>query len=130
MAKWLNTLRKKPRHVRDNIAFGVSLGFAAVVCVVWFVGGNTGVVASDSGPHFFKTFSDAFSKQLATVKQSVPKKPDVATSSTKEQMQVSAPAPVTSTTTNGSGGESTPRQVMIVTTSASTSNSATTTSQR
>lgn len=127
MAKWLNTLRKKPRHVRDNIAFGVSFGFALVVCIAWFVGGNSGVVASGTDAHFFKTFSDVFAKQLAAVKQSLPEKPTVASSTTKEQMQVSAPAPVTyGTSTTASSSESAPRQIMIVTTGASSSDATTT----
>ena len=78
MSNWLNTLRKKPKHIRDNIAFAMSGGVTAFILVsVWFFGGigpHTLAGSADGSPHFFKTFFGEFGKQVATIKESLPEK--------------------------------------------------------
>ena len=125
MANWLTNLRKKPKHMRDNVAFAVSGGFTALVFAVWFFGGvgsSTLAGASDS-PHFFQTLFGQFGKQVASIKESIPKPkeaPEVATTTAKSFPE-SAPAATDSVWSSASGtisSSSAPRQIMIVTTSS------------
>jgi hypothetical protein len=72
---FVNKLRKKPKHVRDNIAFGTSVGLTLVIAVVWFWhGGSTHLADSaattDSG--FFDTFKSGLKKQMASAKEAFP----------------------------------------------------------
>jgi hypothetical protein len=122
MANWLTNLRKKPKHVRDNIAFVVSGTFSLVVCALWFLGGmGSGHLAGsvDGGPHFFQTFLGEFGKQVAAVKETMPKAAP-ATSTAKSFPESGPAAAATSSWAMATGTTSTPppQQIMIVTTSS------------
>lgn len=131
MANWLTKLRKKPKHVRDNIAFGVSGGFFLFVCSVWFLGGvdaNHLAGSVDGGPHFFKTFLGEFGKQVAAVKDTMPKSSPA--SSTAPSFPEAGPAAASSSnwalaTSSTSTAPQKP-QIMIVTTSSTSATTSTT----
>ena len=61
-------MRKKPKHVRDNIAFGTAVGFTALVALLAFVGGQVDLKESE-GPGFFSTFIGQFKSEVAAVKE-------------------------------------------------------------
>jgi hypothetical protein len=68
--------RKKPKHVRDNIAFGIAGGFTAAICLVWLVvmpGRLAKETTSVNDNHkIFSTFFNQFKDQVASVKNSLP----------------------------------------------------------
>jgi hypothetical protein len=129
MANWLTTLRKKPKHVRDNIAFAVSGGFSIFVCAVWFFGGvgSTHLAgAVDGGPHFFQTFLGEFGKQVAAVKETMPKTSPA--SSTAKSFPEAGPAAAASSSWAMASTTAAPQQqqIMIVTTSSTPATTSTT----
>ena len=74
MSRWLTDLRKKPKHVRDNIAFGTAVGVTGVVALAVFLGGQVDLKESE-GPGFFSTFIGQFKTEIATVKEALPENP-------------------------------------------------------
>lgn len=125
MSNWLNSLRKKPKHVRDNIAFAMSGGMTVgILATVWFFGGigsHTMAESGDSSPHFFRTFFGEFGKQVASIKETLPDKKE-APAPTAESFPESGPGAATGSSWAIASGTATvtpePRQVMIVTTSS------------
>lgn len=71
---YLGDLRKKPKHVRDNIAF-VAAGVATVPVVAYLVFAVhgpkiTNIAESDPNqPKFFETFTTQIKDQVATVRE-------------------------------------------------------------
>lgn len=74
MSRWLTDLRKKPKYVRDNIAFGSAVGVTALVALLAFFGGQVDLKESE-GPGFFSTFIGQFKTEVAAVKEALPEKP-------------------------------------------------------
>ena len=74
---YLTKLRQKPKHVRDNIAFGVASGFTALIALflVFAVHGPKVVenVASeeDNSPRFFETITSQVKEQVAASRSSI-----------------------------------------------------------
>lgn len=76
MAGIFNKLRKKPKHVRENIAFGIATGFTLTLAVAWFLvgfGGNptTPEVVEGEGNGAFTTLLDQIQEQVATAREGV-----------------------------------------------------------
>jgi hypothetical protein len=127
MSNWLTSLRKKPKHVRDNIAFAMSGGVTVcVLATVWLLGGigpHTIAKTEEAGPGIFKTFFGEFGKQVATIKETLPDKKEPP-APIAESFPEAGPGAVTSTATNGWETASTsvstvpPQRIMIVTTSS------------
>jgi hypothetical protein len=99
MRQWLINQRTKPKHVRDNIAFG----FAGAVTVVALVGWLVMIpkedvfqsnVTADKSPEAFSTFFNQIKEQVAGVRESI-----------KEQAS-STPAVATSTGFGGNSSQS------------------------
>ena len=120
MRQWLLKQRTKPKHVRDNIAFGFAGTVTAVALVGWLVlipkddifENN---VTTDNSPEAFSTFFNQIKEQVAGVRESV-----------KEQAS-STPAVASSTgfgsSTNQTFGTSTaglPEALIFVVPTAST----------
>ena len=103
MRQWLLKQRQKPKHVRDNIAFGFASGAALLVLVGWVVlipkndifHSN---VAADESPEAFSTFFDQIKEQVAGVRGSL----DEQASST--QTTVSSPVFGATATTSSNQG--------------------------
>ena len=120
MRQWLLKQRTKPKHVRDNIAFG----FAGAVTIVALVGWLVLIpkddifksnMTTDNSPEAFSTFFNQIKEQVAGVRESV-----------KEQAS-STPAVASSTgfgsSTNQTFGTSTaglPEALIFVVPTAST----------
>ena len=76
MRQWLLKQRQKPKHVRDNIAFGFASGAALLVLVGWVVlipkedifHSN---VTAEQSPEAFSTFFDQIKEQVAGVRESI-----------------------------------------------------------
>ena len=76
MRKWLLKQRTKPKHVRDNIAFGFASGAALLVLAGWLIllpkdelfHSN---VTADKSPEAFSTFFDQIKEQVAGVRESI-----------------------------------------------------------
>lgn len=126
MGQWLTDLRKKPKHVRDNIAFGVSAGVTALLALVWFVGGSwtLGVPGNHA---FFQTFLGQFKEQVAAIGEATP----VATSTTPSvapasSTPVESASIVLATTSSTSSASTTPREVRILPIATATASVATT----
>lgn len=127
---YLTKLRQKPKHVRDNIAFGVASGVTALIAVfmVFAVHGpeviNT-VATEENSPQFFKTLTSQVKEQVAASRSSLE-------SQKKEQEESSVtvppassgsgtPAPAILSSTSSVEASSTyPRSVLIATTSTAT----------
>lgn len=90
MFGYFNKLRKKPKHVRDNIAFSVAGGFTLTLAIAWFlVGFNPSAnqnVSSGEGSTPFSTLFSQIQEQIASVKDSVPENESV----TSEEMPTNA----------------------------------------
>lgn len=85
MANWLTKIRKKPKHIRDNIAFGSSAGLTLVVALAWFLqGGSTHLANKETVQRtsFFETFKEGFNKQMAAARESLPKSATTSVAST------------------------------------------------
>lgn len=116
---YLGDLRKKPKHVRDNIAFAVAA--AATVPVVAYLvfavhGPNiTNIAETETNqPKFFETFTTQIKDQVAAVKE--------ATSTTSPKYPATVDrGPLDAVPVEGSAGQ----VVIIATTSASTSTTST-----
>ena len=71
--------RKKPKHVRDNIAFAIAGSVSAAICLVWLVvmpGQLAKKATSVNDDHkVFSTFFNQFKDQVANVKKSLPEVP-------------------------------------------------------
>ncbi|MBP6924039.1 MAG: hypothetical protein KBC62_00160 [Candidatus Pacebacteria bacterium] len=85
MAGSFNKLRKKPKHVRDNVAFGVASGFTFMVAIAWFLVGFGGEskspeITTEETNGAFSTLLKQIQEQVATVKEGV--KEDTKASST------------------------------------------------
>lgn len=76
MFGYFNKLRKKPKHVRDNIAFSIAGGFTLVLAIAWFlVGFNPSTnedISSGEGSAPFATLLSQIQEQMASAKDSVP----------------------------------------------------------
>jgi hypothetical protein len=75
MRRWLIKQRTKPKHVRDNIAFGFASGVTALALVGWFVLLPANDIFNedmsvDPTPEAFSTFVDQIGKQVAGVRDS------------------------------------------------------------
>lgn len=76
MRQWLLKQRTKPKHVRDNIAFGFAGTVTAVALVGWLVlipkddifKSN---MTTDNSPEAFSTFFNQIKEQVAGVRESV-----------------------------------------------------------
>ena len=76
MRKWLLKQRTKPKHVRDNIAFGFASGAAVLALAGWLIllprddlfQNN---VTADKSPEAFSTFFDQIKEQVAGVREAV-----------------------------------------------------------
>jgi hypothetical protein len=126
---YLTKLRQKPKHVRDNIAFGVASGVTAIVALflVFAVHGPTvveEVANEDNSPRFFQTLVNQAKEQVAASRSSM--------NSVQEE---NTPLEATTPAANGNGApapavlsgsssvvvvSSTTRTVLIATTSAAT----------
>jgi hypothetical protein len=76
MAGYFNKLRKKPRHVRDNIAFSIAGGFTLTVALAWFFIGFTGFggsteITAEEKPKAFSTLIDQIQDQVASAREGV-----------------------------------------------------------
>jgi len=105
MTSWLSNLRKKPKHVRNNIAFGSSFGLTLAIALVWFMsGGSTTYLANNdttkNSPEFFKTLKDGFNKQMASARDALPKT-STSTATTTDRSKFQATPMVATTTTTG-----------------------------
>ena len=71
----INSLRRKPKAVRDNIALSVAGGATAVVALAWVLitPGNIATVVSDvdAAPGAFSTLFEQFRNQTAAVSDSL-----------------------------------------------------------
>ena len=125
---YLTKLRQKPKHVRDNIAFGVASGFTAVIALflVFAVHGPKvvdDVAREENSPRFFETITSQVKEQVAASRSSIESQ------SNDSEPTSGTPAPAA----NGSGApapailtasssvlvvSTTTRTVMIATTSA------------
>lgn len=129
MSRWLTDLRKKPKHVRDNIAFGTAVGFTALVALLAFVGGQVDLKESE-GPGFFSTFIGQFKTEVAAVKEALPEKPaatstlDFSPLKAADQPAISASSTATTSAATGSStassSSSQPRQINIIPVKSST----------
>ena len=123
MSQWLREVRKKPKHVRDNIAFGISGGFTALLALGWFL--VSGAPSSDNSKDeaFFKTFLGQFKEQFATVNEALPKatttSPMVLPGSTSSM--IIAPASTSTAPSSGNATSTQPRTVIILPVKTSTS---------
>lgn len=84
MAGLFKKLRKKPKHVRDNIAFSIAGGFTFVVALSWFFLGFHGLpqgadVASEESNGAFSTLFGQIQEQVAAAKESIEEAKKVAT---------------------------------------------------
>lgn len=127
MRKWLLKQRTKPKHVRDNIAFGFASGAAALALAGWLIlipkdelfKSN---VAADESPEAFSTFFDQIKEQVAGVRESVTKP----ASSTQPVASRTTSASTSSSTFQGRASSTSPQPAAIfimpsASTSASTS---------
>lgn len=124
---YLTKLRQKPKHVRDNIAFGIASGFTAIIALflVFAVHGPkvvNEVAEENNSPRFFETLTSQVKEQMAASRSSLE-------SQKKEREEASVTVPPAS---NGSGtpapavlvasssveAGTTTRSVLIATTSA------------
>ena len=76
MAGSFKNLRKKPKHVRDNVAFSLAGGFTFMLAVAWFFIGFDGLatspeVSSEGTNGAFSTFIDQIQEQVATAREGV-----------------------------------------------------------
>lgn len=76
MAGYFNKLRKKPKHVRDNVAFSIAGGFTLMIALAWFfVGfdglGGTPEVVTEEKPEAFSTLINQIQEQVATARVGV-----------------------------------------------------------
>jgi hypothetical protein len=111
---WIRTIRKKPKHVRDNIAFGTSLGLTLVIAVGWFItGGSTHLADTSTKPDagFFQTFKEGLNKQMAAAREALPKRAATSTATTTDRSNFQA-TPIT--TTSSSTGEQKPVLIEVV----------------
>ncbi len=128
---YLTKLRQKPKHVRDNIAFGIASGCTAVVAafLVFAVHGPTvinDVAQEENSPQFFQTLTSQVKEQVAATRSSLEaQKPE------KKEPQATpaangsgAPAPAVLIASSSIEVASTSeRTVLIATTSVSTDDS-------
>jgi nicotinamide mononucleotide (NMN) deamidase PncC len=84
LRKWLVDARKKPKYVRDNIAFVIAGSFTTVLLMAWLVFMPGKIIqevaekpAVNNGA--FTTFIDQLKEQMAGVSEAVPE--ETATSS-------------------------------------------------
>ena len=125
---YLTKLRQKPKHVKDNIAFGVASGFTALVAafLVFAVHGPEvieGVSTNQNDPQFFQTLTSQVKEQVAGARSSLEsqKKTEESTSVTPVPASSGSgtPAPAVINSTSSVEASSTQsRTVLIATTSA------------
>ncbi|MEN9920696.1 MAG: hypothetical protein RL538_589 [Candidatus Parcubacteria bacterium] len=78
MANHLHELRKKPKHVRDNVAFGIAGGMTFMIAIAWFtmwgaeMPNSPQEVAAEDSSTAFSTFFSQIKEQAAMVKDSFP----------------------------------------------------------
>ncbi len=126
---YLTKLRRKPKHVRDNIAFGIAGSFTAVVALflVFAVHGPKvvdEVADGDNSPRFFETLVDQAKEQLAASQSSfeaVEEEGGVTiTTSTPAAGSTGTPAPAITATSSVLTASTSASSVLIATTSSST----------
>ncbi len=76
MAGYFNKLRKKPKHVRDNIAFSIAGGFTLVTALAWFFIGFGAPaeefnLAEEESPAAFSTLLDQIQEQVASAREGI-----------------------------------------------------------
>lgn len=123
MSQWLREVRKKPKHVRDNIAFGVSGGFTVLVALGWFLVSGTPTSTTTKDAAFFETFLGQFKEQFASVNEAMPKatstSPMVLPGATSSM--IIAPASTSTASSSDTATSTERRQVMIMPVKSSTS---------
>lgn len=119
---YLGDLRKKPKHVRDNIAFvaAAAATLPVVAYLVFAVHGPkiTNIAETDTNqPKFFETFTTQIKDQVAAVKEATsttsPKYPSTVERGPLDAVPVegngvAAPAVLIGTTSSSSSPTSTP----------------------
>ena len=95
--------RRKPKHVRDNIAFGIAGSITAAICLVWLVvmpGQLAKKTTSVNDDHkVFSTFFNQLKDQVAGVKESMP---DVQATTTAATVTASEESTITELTATSS----------------------------
>jgi hypothetical protein len=88
MAGYFSKMRKKPKHVRDNIAFSMAGGITFVLALTWFLVGfespvsnSETITTSEEQPAAFSTLLNQIQEQAASVRESVSPVEEIATSS-------------------------------------------------
>jgi hypothetical protein len=127
---YLTKLRQKPKHVRDNIAFGVAGGITSIVALFLIVAVHgpkvVGEVSGgDNQPQLFETLIDQAKEQVAATKASMKSQTKQANSTTTNYTSTPAAngngAPAPAILVSSSSASTSPRIVTIATTSASSS---------
>lgn len=121
MAGSFNKLRKKPKHVRDNIAFGVAGGFTLTLAIAWFLigfgnGPTSPEVTSEEKNGAFSTLFDQIQEQVATAKEGVIEGNEASSTMPSVTGEWGISAQNASSTSNG-----TPREAAIMVVGASSS---------
>jgi hypothetical protein len=121
MKHWLISLRKKPKHVRENIAFGAATTLTAAVFVVWLFSAK-GItapqkLATNETPKAFGMFLDQLQEQVATVKEAISTSTAASSATTPPSVSVATSSQFISTTTTpqkATTSRTVGREVLIV----------------
>ncbi len=83
---FLIKLRQKPRHVRQQVAFGVAIGFTSIVAMFWLTSVPDTVKtisnAAPEGVNAFSSFTDSVNKQIQAAKEAAATRIATTTAST------------------------------------------------
>ncbi len=127
---YLSKLRQKPKHVRDNIAFGIASGITSIVALflIFAVHGPKvvgDVAGGENKPQLFETLIDQAKEQVAATKASIKSQKEQSSSTTASYTSTPAAngngAPAPAILVSSSSASNSPRTVTIATTSASSS---------
>ncbi len=127
---YLTKLRQKPKHVRDNIAFGIASGITSIVALflIFAVHGPKvvgEVSSSDNQPQLFQTLIDQAKEQVAATKASMKSQKEQANSTTTSYTSTPAAngngAPAPAILVSSSSATTSLRTVTVATTSTSSS---------
>ena len=78
IGSFLGKMRRKPKHVRDNIAFGSAAFVTLAIFTVWLVNdplhsGDISATTDEPSPKAFATFFGQIKDQFASAKAALPK---------------------------------------------------------
>ncbi len=130
---FLIKLRQKPRHVRQQVAFGVAIGFTSIVAMFWLTSVPDTVKtisnAAPEGVNAFSSFTDSVNKQIQAAKEAAATRIATTTASTTLPVVNNNVTAVSSTTASTSISTfistatvpSSIKEVRIATTTPSTS---------